>query len=187
MKILGGKFKGRNIVASSGIRPVALRVKKSCFDILRGEIQGKRVLDLFGGSGSLGIETLSQGAKEAIFLDSNRRCVAAIRSNLTSLGLDPREKVILKDSASGIKDFHTYKEKFDIIFLDPPYYSGLLTKTLQLLEEYDIVAPSGYIVTFCYTKDDFVQARRGFSLIVEKKYGQTLFLIYRKDVSNLTK
>ncbi len=181
MKILGGKFKGRNIAAPLGIRPVALRVKKSCFDILRGEIQGKRVLDLFGGSGSLGIEALSQGAGEAIFLDSDRRCVYAIRKNLTSLGLNPQQKVVLKDVASGIKDFFTYKESFDIIFLDPPYHSGLLTKTLQLLEDYDIVAPSGYIVTFCYTKNDFVQARRGFSLIVEKKYGQTLFLIYRRD------
>lgn len=181
MKILGGKFKGRGIIVPSGIRPVSLRVKKSCFDILRGEIQGKRVLDLFGGSGSLGIETLSQGAREAIFLDSNRHCVAAIRKNLTCLGFDPQQKVILKDSASGIKDFFTYKESFDIIFLDPPYHSGLLTKTLQLLEEYDIVSTSGYIVTFCYTKGDFVQARKGFSLIVEKKYGQTLFLIYRKD------
>jgi len=181
MRVLGGKFKGRNIIVPSGIRPVSLRVKKSCFDILKGEIQGKRVLDLFGGSGSLGIEALSQGAKEAIFLDSDRRCVAAIRKNLTSLGFNPQQKVILKDSASGIKDFFTYKESFDIIFLDPPYHSGLLTKALQLLEEYDIVTPSGYIVTFCYTKGDFVQARRGFSLIVEKKYGQTLFLVYRRD------
>ena len=181
MRIFGGRFKGRNIIVPSGIRPVSLRVKKSCFDILREEIQDKRILDLFGGSGSLGIESLSQGAKEAIFLDSDRRCVAAIRKNLNSLGLNPQQKVILKDSASGIKDFFTYKESFDIIFLDPPYHSGLLTKALQLLEEYDIVAPSGYVVTFCYSKDDFVQARRGFSLIVEKKYGQTLFLIYRRD------
>ena len=182
MRILSGRFKGRNIIVPSGIRPVSLRVRKSCFDILKGEIQGKRVLDLFGGSGSLGIEALSQGAEEAIFLDSNRRCVAAIRKNLAFLGLNPKEKVILKDSASGIKDFFTYKESFDIIFLDPPYHSGLLTKALQLLEEYDIVTPSGYIVTFCSTKDDFVQARRGFSLIVERKYGQTLFLVYRRDV-----
>lgn len=182
MRILGGKFKGKNIIVPSGIRPVSLRVKKSCFDILKGEIQGKRVLDLFGGSGSLGIEALSQGAKEAIFLDSDRHCVTVIRNNLTFLGLNPQQKVILKDSASGINDFYTYKEKFDIIFLDPPYHSSLLTKTLQLLEEYDIVAPSGYIVTFCYTKGSFVQTRRGFSLIVEKKYGQTLFLIYRRDV-----
>ena len=181
MKIFGGKFKGRNIIVPSGIRPVSLRVKKSCFDILREEIQGKRILDLFGGSGSLGIEALSQGAKEAIFLDSDRHCVAIIRKNLTLLGLSPQQKVILKDSASGIKDFFTYREKFDIIFLDPPYHGGLLTKALQLLDEYDIVAPSGYIVTFCYAKDDFVQTGRRFSLIVEKKYGQTLVKIYRRN------
>jgi len=92
MKILGGKLRGRNIIVPSGIRPVSLRVKKSCFDILRGEIRGKRILDLFGGSGSLGIEALSQGAKEAIFLDSDRRCVAAIRKNLVSLDFRPPAK-----------------------------------------------------------------------------------------------
>ena len=180
MRVLTGIFKGRNIIVPPGIRPVSLRVKKSCFDILKGEIQGKRVLDLFGGSGSLGIEALSQGAQEAIFLDSNRHCVTAIRKNLACLGLNPRQKVILKDSLSGIKDFFTYRESFDIIFLDPPYHSSLLTKALQLLEDYDIVAPHGYIAAFCYTKDDFVQARREFSLIVKRKYGQTLFLVYRR-------
>ncbi|MCK4912500.1 MAG: 16S rRNA (guanine(966)-N(2))-methyltransferase RsmD [Candidatus Omnitrophica bacterium] len=180
MRIFGGKFKGKSITVPLDIRPVSLKIKKSCFDILRGEIEGKRVLDLFGGSGSLGIEALSQGAKEAIFVDSSRRSVAAIRKNLAFLGLDPKQKVLLKDSVSGIKDFFTYKESFDIIFLDPPYHSGLATKSLQLLEEYDIVCPSGYVVTFCSTKDDFVQASKGFSLIVEKKYGQTLFLIYRR-------
>ena len=156
-------------------------MKKSCFDILRGEFPGKRVLDLFAGSGSLGIEALSQGAQEALFVDSNPRCVAAIRDNLSGLGLVFREKVFLKDSASGIKDFCTYKESFDLIFLDPPYHRELLTKTLQLLEQYDIVTPSGYVAAFCYAKDDFAQTGEKFSLIVNKKYGQTLFLIYRKN------
>jgi len=114
-------------------------------------------------------------------VDSNSKCVAAIRKNLSTLGISFKEKVFLKDSASGIKDFFTYREKFDLIFVDPPYYQSLLTKTLQLLEVYDIVASSGYIIAFCYAKDDFVQAGRRFSLIVNKKYGQTLLLIYRKD------
>ena len=181
MKISGGKFKGRNIIVPPNIRPVSLKVKKSCFDILKGEISGKRVLDLFAGSGSLGLEALSQGAGEAVFVDSNSKCVAAIRKNLSSLGFSFQEKVFLKDSASGIKDFFTYRENFDLIFLDPPYYQSLLTKTLQLLEVYDIVTPSGYIIAFCYAKDDFVQAGGRFSLIVNRKYGQTLLLIYRKD------
>ena len=181
MRILGGKFKGRNIAVPPNIRPVSLRVKKSCFDILKDEVSEKRVLDLFAGSGSLGIEALSRGAGEAVFVDSNSKCVAAIRKNLSSLGVSFQEKVFLKDSASGIKDFFTYRENFDLVFLDPPYYQSLLTKTLQLLEVYDIVTPSGYIIAFCYTKDDFVQTGERFSLIVNKKYGQTLLLIYRKN------
>ncbi len=181
MRILGGKFKRKNIIVSPGVRPVSLKVKKSCFDILRGEFLGKRILDLFAGSGSLGLEALSQGAEEALFLDSNPRCVAAIRKNLSFLGLSFQEKVFLKDSASGIKDFFTYKESFDLVFLDPPYHQGLLIKTLQQLERYDIVTSSGYIAAFCYIKDDFAQTGERFSLIVKKKYGQTLFLIYRKN------
>ncbi len=182
MRILEGKFKRRNLTVPSGIRPVSSRVRKSCFDILRGEVPGRRVLDLFAGSGSLGLEALSQGAEEALFLDSNSHSVAAIRKNLCSLGINSSEKVFLKDSASGIKDFFTIGRKFDLIFLDPPYYQGFLTKILQLIEEYDIVTDSGYLVVFCSLKDDFIQARRGFSLIVSKKYGQTHLLIYRKDV-----
>lgn len=181
MKILGGKLKRKNVIVAPGVRPVSLKVKKSCFDILRGEFSGKRILDLFAGSGSLGLEALSQGAKEVLFLDSNPKCVAAIRKNLSLLGFSPQEKVFLKDSVSGVKDFFTYRENFDLIFLDPPYHKGLLIKTLQQLEQYDIVASSGYIVAFCYLRDEFSQTGDKFSLIVKRKYGQTLFLVYRKN------
>ncbi|MFH1503778.1 MAG: 16S rRNA (guanine(966)-N(2))-methyltransferase RsmD [Candidatus Omnitrophota bacterium] len=180
MKIIGGKFKGRNIEAPKDIRPVSVMVRKACFDIFRGEVEGRNVLDLFAGSGSLGIEALSQGACGSTFVDSSKRGLRVLQKNITFLGIDSKSEVHLKDSLSAVKDFFTYRKYFDIVFLDPPYSSQMLRKTLQALEEYDILTPSGYIVAFCYWKDDFFEDCGKFSLIVHKKYGQTLLLIYRK-------
>ena len=138
MKVVGGKFRGRNLIVPSDIRPAALRVKKACFDILKGEIEGKKVLDLFAGSGSLGIEAFSRGASEAAFVDSSRNSINAIEKNVFTLSMGPCAKTCLKDSFSAIKDFFTYKKSFDLIFLDPPYYQGMARKALQALSEYDL-------------------------------------------------
>jgi 16S rRNA (guanine(966)-N(2))-methyltransferase RsmD len=180
MRILQGSLKGRTIRVPRDIRPVANIVKKACFDIMRGEIEGKRVLELFAGTGALGIEAISLGAKEAVFVDSERTSVAAVKDNLAGLGLSLNTKVYLKDAASAISDFRVYQEAFDLIFLDPPYYKGMLKSALQNLEEYDILTPHGYIISFCYVKDEYVSDSSKFSIIVEKKYGQTLLLIYKK-------
>jgi 16S rRNA (guanine(966)-N(2))-methyltransferase RsmD len=180
MIILKGSLKGIRIGCPPHIRPVALMVKKACFDIFKEEIQGKRVLDLFAGSGSLGIEALSNGAKEAIFVDIRGDCVETIKKNVFLCKISPKTKIYLKDAFGAIKGFATHGEAFDLIFLDPPYHRGMLRKALQTLEEYDILTPLNYIVSLCSNKDDFVRNSKVFSLIVEKKYGQTLLLIYRK-------
>ncbi len=180
MRILQGSLKGRQIKVPKNIRPVANIVKKACFDIMRGEIEDKRILELFAGSGALGIESISQGAKEAVFVDSERESIKAININLASLGLSQNTRVYLKDTLSAIKDFSVYREVFDIIFLDPPYYEGMLKSSLQNLEEYDILTTHGYLICFCYVKDEYVTESSKFSIAVEKKYGQTLLLIYKK-------
>ena len=183
MKIAAGKFKGRNITAPLGIRPLSIRVKESCFNILKGEVEGKRVLDLFAGSGSLGIEAISQGAKEAHFVEIKKKCLKVIEKNLKSFTIVSEARTYQKDALSAIKDFSCYKEQFDLIFLDPPYNEGLLIKALQLLEEYAILAPSGYLVALCCQKDEFLEESSKFSLIVNRRYGQTRLLIYRKSDS----
>jgi len=180
MRIILGSLKGRAIKVPSGIRPVSNKVKKACFDILGEVIEGKRVLELFAGSGALGIEALSLGAKEAAFVDVNQKCINAIKENIFSLGIAEKAKVYHKDAASAINDFNVYREKFDLIFLDPPYYEAKLINTLQNLEDYDILAPSGYIVSLCYIKDAHTKNSSKFSVILEKKYGQTLLLVYAK-------
>jgi 16S rRNA (guanine966-N2)-methyltransferase len=187
MKILKGSLKGRNLSCPGQVRPVSVLVRKACFDILGDEVNGKRVLDLFAGAGSLGIEAISVGAKEVVFVDIQRNCTEAIKKNLELFKVTSKAQVYVKDAFTAVMDFYAAKEAFDIVFLDPPYYQGTLRKILQTLEGCDIVIPFGYLVGFCYAKDDFVREIKGFSLIVEKKYGQTVFLIYRKnETSNLS-
>tara|TARA_B100000315_G_scaffold255935_1_gene300589 strand:- start:2226 stop:2780 length:555 start_codon:yes stop_codon:yes gene_type:complete len=181
MKIIAGNFKSRNITVPERIRPVSLRVKKSCFDILGSEAKNLDCLDLFSGSGSLGLEALSRGAKTVVFIDSQSSALKAIRANIKALDLSRQTQAYQKDAFLALKVLEAKKSKFGLVFLDPPYYKGLITKALQALEEYDIVAPFGYIICFCYIKDDFPQSTGLFSLILEKNYGQSLLLIYQKQ------
>ncbi|MCF7908709.1 MAG: 16S rRNA (guanine(966)-N(2))-methyltransferase RsmD [Candidatus Omnitrophica bacterium] len=180
MRIVSGKLKGRKLVAAGKTRPVSERIRKSCFDILADEVQDKKVLDLFAGSGALGLEALSRGAKECIFVDSSNSAKGAIKKNILSLNLEAETELYLKDAFLAIEAFYRRQERFSLVFLDPPYYRQMLTKALQRISEYDIVCPSGYLVAFCYEKDDFVTEISGFSLKVNKKYGQTVLLIYVK-------
>ena len=181
MRVIKGSLKGRNISCPPGIRPVALKVRKACFDILGDEVKGARVLDLFAGSGALGIEALSAGAREAVFVDSSKACIDNLNKNIRLFKLQDRAEVHLKQASRAVADFCQQGGVFDLIFLDPPYYKGLIIKILQDLEVYDIVAPFGYIVGFCYAKDEFLENSSKYPLLVNKKYGQTNLLIYNKD------
>ena len=182
MKILMGKFKGKNIKVPAGdARPVSNLVKKACFDILHEVVPDSSVLDVFAGSGALGLEALSQGAKAAVFVDMARPSINAVKKNIAALGGDLNTRVFQKDSFAAVKDFSVYGEEFDLIFVDPPYYNGMVKKLLQSLSEYDIVARSGFVVCFCYLKDEFIEDSKRFSLILKKKYGQTCLLVYQKQ------
>lgn len=182
MKILAGDLRGRNIFLPKEVRPVLQVVRKACFDILREEVEGKDVLDLFAGSGAVGIEALSRGANKAYFIDSRYTCIKSIKRSILALKIGEKAEIQAKDSFDAIRDFYGYKKIFGIIFIDPPYYEEMVTKALQQLAEYDILAPSGYVVVFCYVKDDFSGGSDGLTLLVKKKYGQTLLAIYRKDI-----
>lgn len=181
MKVIKGIFKNRPLSVPPNIRAVSLRVKKSLFDVIKDEIEDKTVLDLFGGSGSLGIEALSLEAEKAVFVDISRASVKTIQKNLSSLKLLPKGDVILKDVFKAIKDFFLKNIVFDIVFLDPPYYKGLARKTLQALNEYDILSPRGLIVITCYYKDSLENSYKNFSRIFFRNYGQTRVLIYRNN------
>jgi 16S rRNA (guanine(966)-N(2))-methyltransferase RsmD len=127
MRIISGKYKGRTIKMPKGIRPTQNKVRKALFDIL-GEINGLSFLELFAGSGAVGFEALSQGAKEVVFVEKDRKCIEKIEENLSVLAFSPacrpgrRSRVLALDALVAIKQLGESGEKLDIIFLDPPYY-----------------------------------------------------------------
>ncbi|MFH1771533.1 MAG: 16S rRNA (guanine(966)-N(2))-methyltransferase RsmD [Candidatus Omnitrophota bacterium] len=180
MKIITGLLKNRPIISPPGIRPVSNIVRKACFDILRGEFEGKAVLDLFAGSGALGIEALSNQARKCTFVDIKRPSVLAIKDNLDRYSLGQLASVCCLDAYSFLKKINGSKRRFDIIFLDPPYYKGMLKKSLQCIMEYDILTPLGYIVGFCYFKEDLCAIDKNFSEICRRRYGQTSLLLIQK-------
>ena len=163
------------------IRPVAVRVKRSLLDVLGEVIPDSYVLDLFAGSGALGIEAFSQGAEKAVFVDHNRNRCQTIQKNLNSLKIAHKTKVICRDAFGAIEQFHRKNEHFDIIFVDPPYYQGFTRKTLHTLEAYDILTPCGFVVVTCFYKDIFNSQLTHFHEIFKKSYGQTVVIIYQNS------
>ena len=142
MRVISGKSKGRKLKEPSdyAIRPTTDMVKESVFNIIQFDIEGRRVLDLFAGTGQLGIECLSRGASECTFVDMSAEAIALVKSNLKTCGLTGR--VVRDDSLSFLKR----GERFDLIFLDPPYGSGLEAKAIEAVKEFDILTRGGIMV-----------------------------------------
>lgn len=142
MRIISGTAGGRKLITPEGmdVRPTTDNVKESVFNIIQFEIEGRRVLDLFAGSGQLGIECISRGAEHVTFVDNDRKSVDAVKKNLKTCGMSA--DVFLTDAVSFLKDC----PKYDIIFIDPPYDSDLYEKVLENIYLFDILNVGGIIV-----------------------------------------
>lgn len=140
MRVITGTARGRVLRTLEGedVRPTTDRVKEAVFSIIQFEIEGRRVLDLFAGSGQLGIEALSRGAASATFVDMSKDSLSAVKYNLEHTKLGDNAKVVQTDALSFLK---LTKDKFDIVFLDPPYASSLVVDSMKLLS--DVVAAGG--------------------------------------------
>lgn len=145
MRVITGTARGRRLKELEGMetRPTVDRVKEGMFSALQFDIEGRRVLDLFAGTGQLGIECLSRGAASAVFVDRRADAVKLIRENLKITGLQEKARVVAGDSVAYLNGL---REKFGIIFLDPPYKAGLLEPILTHIAEFDILEPHGIIV-----------------------------------------
>ncbi len=148
MRIIGGTFKRRKLFFPKTLltRPVTDRAKETIFNVLGTMCESAAVLDLFAGSGSLGIEALSRRASEAYFVDTARICSLCIEHNLKVLGLEQTGSVLQKPIFSAIKKLESQGKRFNLVFLDPPHNKGLIKKVLHRLDHSDIVAPFGNIV-----------------------------------------
>ncbi len=178
MRILSGKYKGKFIVMPKGIRPTQDKVRKALFDIL-GDIEGVSFLDLFAGSGSMGFEAASRGVTELVLVEDNRICQVAITKNIELLDVKMCS-LYPQEACKAIEILHKNKKKFEIVFLDPPYYKDAAKKTLQILEAYDIVAPNGFVVVQHFKKDILPKNIANIVMFKQAKYGDTLLSFYKK-------
>ena len=180
MRVITGKARGVVLKTPEGMqtRPTADRVKEALFSIIQFDIPGCRVLDLFGGTGQLGIEALSRGAKSAVFVDASDAACKLIRENLKRTKLENDTKVIRSDYLEYLRRCH---ETFDVIFLDPPYAEVFLENSLNCITEIDILQTNGIIVTERPLEKELPWDFPGYTRSKDYKYGKTLITLYRKD------
>ena len=180
MRVITGKARGVQLKTPDGLttRPTTDRVKEALFSIIQFEIPTARVLDLFGGTGQLGIEALSRGAKSAVFVDAGEPACRLIKENLRRTKFENEAKVIRSDYLDYLK---RCREKFDIVFLDPPYAEVFLENALKCITEIDILETGGIIVTERPLGKELPYEFDGFTRSKDYKYGNTLLTLYRKD------
>ncbi|MCD6472277.1 16S rRNA (guanine(966)-N(2))-methyltransferase RsmD [Candidatus Aerophobetes bacterium] len=173
MRITGGTAKGRQIKSprSSWVRPLLSRIRKSLFDILGEKIKGSRFLDLYAGSGAVGIEALSRRAKEVVFVEKSAACVRTIKENLFICDFYSFSTIWQKDVLSFLP-FLLDEEKFDFIFIAPPYYKNLQNRTLDILEEKDLNKTEIIVQYSSREKLNFI--RKNIKIEKERKYGDTI-------------
>ena len=179
MRVITGKARGVQLKTPDGMttRPTTDRVKEALFSIINFDIPGAKVLDLFGGTGQLGIEALSRGAASAVFVDAGESACRLIRENLKRTKLEGEGRVIRSDYLDYLK---RCRETYDIIFLDPPYAEVFLENALKRITEIDILQTNGIIVTERPLGKELPWEFEGYSRSKDYKYGKTLLTIYRK-------
>lgn len=172
MRIISGKYKGRKLEGFNidGTRPTMDRVKESLFGIIQNKIQNSICLDLFAGSGNLGIEAISNGAKECYFVDNNKEVIKVLKRNLKDI---ENYNLINDDYKNTLKNLNV---RFDIIFLDPPYKLNLINDAINDIIKYDLLNNDGIIICEYETE----QVDCSLELIKEKKYGSKYIKIYKK-------
>ena len=177
MKVISGKYKGRKIEGFDieGTRPTMDRVKESLFATIQNYVKESVVLDLFSGSGNLGIEALSEGASYAYLVDKNIKCIKTINKNINNIGIE-NVKVLNMDYKLALKQIN---KKLDLIFLDPPYKTSLIEDSLKLIDEYDLLSDDGLIVCESDDVDKIIYSNK-YESIKEKRYGNKYIVLLKK-------
>ena len=180
MRVVSGTARGVILKTPEGLqtRPTADKVKEAMFSILQFDLPGTAVLDLFSGTGQLGIEALSRGAKSAVFVDAWDKACTLIKENLRRTKMDQSGKVVRSDYLSYLR---SCKEQFDIILLDPPYAEVFLETALNCITEIDILRTGGIIVCERPIEKELPWDFPGFTRSKDYKYGKTIITLYRKD------
>ncbi len=175
MRVIAGSARGTKLLCPEGlaVRPTHDRVKEALFSMLNGRLSGAFVLDLFAGTGSLGIEALSRGAAGAVFVDASVDSLKAAENNLIKTHLTDRAKLIKSDYLAFLQSTSDF---YDIIFLDPPYQGDFLARSLEVIAERNLLSPDGII--YCETEGEPpVQTEKLFHIVRDKRYGRARVLL----------
>ncbi|MDO8885343.1 16S rRNA (guanine(966)-N(2))-methyltransferase RsmD [Candidatus Oleimmundimicrobium sp.] len=182
MRVISGSTKGHKLITPKGLgtRPTSDRVKEALFNIISDKVVGARVLDLYAGSGALGIEALSRGAQKAVFVDSSAKAVEAICENLNKTFLSKKAVALKMTTQSFLKNFSSEKEQFELIFLDPPYKieSGMLNSIFKELVLKDVLSENGLIILEHSSKRIPEQTEEKLGLKFTRKYGDASLSFY---------
>lgn len=176
MRVISGTLKGRRLMAPAGMttRPTADRIKESMFNILGNSVQAMRVLDLFAGSGALGIEALSRNATSAVFVDQAKSALAAIRRNLHDLGQEDHGHVIRRNILDNLNCLASGPQTIDLVFMDPPYETAVLAPALTAVLSCGALAPGARIVIEHSVKEPIAYPMDKLVLVDQRRFGKTL-------------
>ena len=179
MRVITGTARGRRLITLEGndVRPTTDKVKEALFSILQFDLEGRRVLDLFAGSGQLGIEALSRGAAHCVFTDSSKAAAAVVRKNLEATNLSAQAQVFQTDALSFLRGCDP---RFDLAFLDPPYGTGLLQKALSAVP--DVMRPGGIIVCESPLDETLPEDVGRFRLYRSYRYSKVRLWVYREPM-----
>lgn len=181
MRVITGIARGKNLKTLDGndVRPTSQKVKEAVFSAIQFDIEGRRVLDLFAGSGQLGIEALSRGAKSAVFVDNSTASIRIIKQNIESTGFENSSKVYMSDYSSFTA---MSRDTFDIVFLDPPYKQGILVPALKSV--LPLMSDYGIIICEYPCEVEMPESIGGFAVAKTYRYGKINVSVYRKGAEN---
>jgi 16S rRNA (guanine966-N2)-methyltransferase len=182
IRIIGGELKGRKLATVRGIktRPTADRVRESIFNILGDSVRGARVLDLYAGTGAMGIEALSRGAESVLFADDHRAALAAIEKNIKTCSLQSRADMIKWNILNNLNIIRSHRPAFNLVFLDPPYNKNLIQPTLSNLAISRCLEDGSRLTLEHSPREPIPENLPGFKIFDQRRYGKTLvsFLIF---------
>ena len=178
MRVISGTARGKKLLPVPGMttRPTTDRVKESIFNIIQMQVRGARVLDLFAGTGQMGIEALSRGAKHAVFVDASPKAIQAVRENLAHCGFADKAKVAQMDAQSFLKSTTT---RFDLVFLDPPYQQQIIDAVLPAVVQQ--MAPGGIILCETERNEQLPEQAGDYALTKTYFYGKAKITAYRRQ------
>lgn len=182
MRIIAGLARGRKLLAPVGFettRPTLDRIKESMFSIIQQRIYGSRALDVFAGTGSLGLEAASRGAKKCVLVDRSPETYGFLRKNIENLKFTDICSSLNMDSYKALEKLGAEGEVFDIIFIDPPYMKNMIPKAVEMIQELNLLEKDGIIVTKIDTQEELYEGTDNIILSDYRKYGNTTICFYK--------